>query len=107
MAEDLAQLAPARLVPVMRDAAGIVVGDSMAMAETLAGLSPDEISEGGAGKLLGGGAGKRHWEEFKRRWEERTADASELGDAAGDQQAMQDAFGAAFSRHYSAALRKL
>ncbi|MDQ2092149.1 glutathione S-transferase [Marimonas arenosa] len=36
MAEDLADLAPARFVPVMRDADGIVVGDSLAMAETLA-----------------------------------------------------------------------
>ncbi|MEQ9259547.1 MAG: glutathione S-transferase [Roseovarius sp.] len=40
MAEDLAPLAPARLVPVMRDAAGIVVGDSLAMAETLAERHP-------------------------------------------------------------------
>lgn len=36
MKTDLAELAPARLVPVMRDSEGIVVGDSLAMAETLA-----------------------------------------------------------------------
>lgn len=48
MADDLKDLAPARLVPVMRDAEGIVVGDSLAMAETLAerhpeaGLWPDD-----------------------------------------------------------------
>lgn len=41
MAEDLADLAPARLVPVLRDAQGIVVGDSLAMAETLAERHPD------------------------------------------------------------------
>ena len=41
MADDLASLAPARLVPVMRDADGIVVGDSMAMAETLAERHPE------------------------------------------------------------------
>ncbi len=41
MAEDLAELAPARLVPVMRDADGIVIGDSLAMAETLAERHPD------------------------------------------------------------------
>ena len=41
MAADLAGLAPARLVPVMRDEAGIVIGDSLAMAETLAERHPD------------------------------------------------------------------
>lgn len=41
MAEDLSDLAPARLVPVMRDADGIVIGDSLAMAETLAERHPD------------------------------------------------------------------
>lgn len=41
MKEDLSELAPARLVPVMRDASGIVVGDSLAMAETLAEAHPD------------------------------------------------------------------
>lgn len=41
MAEDLAPLAPARLVPVMRDAAGTVIGDSLAMAETLAERHPE------------------------------------------------------------------
>jgi glutathione S-transferase len=40
MAQDLADLAPARFVPVMRDADGIVVGDSLAMAETLAERHP-------------------------------------------------------------------
>ena len=41
MAEDLADLVPARLMPVMRDADGIVVGDSLAMAETLAERHPE------------------------------------------------------------------
>ncbi|MEM6376538.1 MAG: glutathione S-transferase [Pseudomonadota bacterium] len=41
MAQDLAELAPARLVPVMRDASRIVIGDSLAMAETLAERHPD------------------------------------------------------------------
>ena len=41
MAADLAALAPARLVPVMRDADGTVVGDSLAMAETLAERHPE------------------------------------------------------------------
>ncbi len=41
MAEDLAELAPARLVPVLRDAAGIVVFDSLAMGETLAERHPE------------------------------------------------------------------
>lgn len=41
MAADLADLAPARLVPVMRDADGIVVFDSLAMAETLAERHPN------------------------------------------------------------------
>lgn len=41
MAQDLSDLAPARLVPVMRDAEGIVIGDSLAMAETLAERHPD------------------------------------------------------------------
>ena len=41
MTTDLAGLAPARFVPVMRDADGIVIGDSLAMAETLAERHPD------------------------------------------------------------------
>lgn len=41
MHDDLAPLAPARLVPVMRDADGVVVGDTLAMAETLADRHPD------------------------------------------------------------------
>lgn len=39
--EDLADLAPARLVPVMRCPDGAVVGDTLAMAETLADRHPD------------------------------------------------------------------
>ncbi|WP_375691914.1 glutathione S-transferase [Pseudooceanicola sp. LIPI14-2-Ac024] len=39
-AEDLAPLAPARLVPVMRTGDGITVGDTLAMAETLAERHP-------------------------------------------------------------------
>ncbi|MEO0370994.1 MAG: glutathione S-transferase [Pseudomonadota bacterium] len=41
MAADIAHLAPARLVPVMRDEQGTVIGDSLAMAETLAERHPD------------------------------------------------------------------
>lgn len=41
MAQDLAFLAPARLVPAMRCPDGIVVGETMAMAETLAERHPD------------------------------------------------------------------
>ena len=41
MAEDLAPLAPARLVPVMRTPDGVVVGETLAMAETLAERHPD------------------------------------------------------------------
>lgn len=41
MAADLAPLAPARLVPVMRTPDGVVVGDTMAMGETLAENHPD------------------------------------------------------------------
>lgn len=41
MAEDLAPLAPARLVPVLRTPKGTVVQDTLAMAETLADRFPD------------------------------------------------------------------
>lgn len=41
MAADLAALAPARLVPAMRTPEGMVVGESLAMAETLAERHPD------------------------------------------------------------------
>ncbi len=41
MAEDMAALAPARLVPTLRTPAGTVVGESLAMAETLAEENPD------------------------------------------------------------------
>ncbi|MBT2129704.1 glutathione S-transferase [Aliiroseovarius lamellibrachiae] len=41
MAQDLAPLAPARLVPVMRTPDGVVVGDSLAMGETLAERHPE------------------------------------------------------------------
>ncbi len=40
LARDLAALAPARLVPVMRTPDGLVVGDTLAMAETLAERHP-------------------------------------------------------------------
>ncbi|MEW9921228.1 glutathione S-transferase [Marimonas sp. MJW-29] len=41
MAEDLAPVAPATLVPVLRTPEGTVVGETMAMAETLAERHPD------------------------------------------------------------------
>mmetsp|Transcript_23334 Transcript_23334/g.40598 ORF Transcript_23334/g.40598 Transcript_23334/m.40598 type:complete len:229 (+) Transcript_23334:1217-1903(+) len=41
MAHDLAPLAPARLVPAMRAPDGTVVGESLAMAETLAEQNPE------------------------------------------------------------------
>ncbi|WP_338549311.1 glutathione S-transferase [Roseovarius phycicola] len=41
MAEDLADLHPARLVPVMRDNDGVVIFDTLAMAETLAERHPE------------------------------------------------------------------
>lgn len=41
MAEDLAAYAPARLVPAMRTPDGVVVGDTLAMAETLAERHPE------------------------------------------------------------------
>lgn len=41
MADDMAPLAPARLVPALRTPAGTVVGESLAMAETLAEENPD------------------------------------------------------------------
>ena len=41
MQQDLAALAPARFVPVMRTPEGIVVGDTQAMGETLAERHPD------------------------------------------------------------------
>jgi len=41
MTQDLSDLAPARLVPVLRDQDGIVIGDSLAMAETLAERHPE------------------------------------------------------------------
>ncbi|KIN75087.1 Glutathione S-transferase family protein [Sulfitobacter noctilucae] len=41
MAADLAALAPARLVPVLRTPEGTVVGESLAMAETLAERHPE------------------------------------------------------------------
>ncbi|MEE9387014.1 MAG: glutathione S-transferase [Paracoccaceae bacterium] len=41
LAQDLADYAPARLVPVMRTPQGDVVGETMAMAETLAERHPD------------------------------------------------------------------
>ncbi|MCK0169470.1 glutathione S-transferase [Aliiroseovarius sp. S1123] len=39
--EDLAELAPARFVPVMKTPDGVPVGDTLAMAETLAERHPD------------------------------------------------------------------
>lgn len=41
MAQDLAPLAPARLVPCLRTADGTVIGESLAIAETLAERHPD------------------------------------------------------------------
>ena len=41
MAQDMAALAPARLVPALRTPEGDVIGESLAMAETLAERHPD------------------------------------------------------------------
>ncbi|MEL7259061.1 MAG: glutathione S-transferase N-terminal domain-containing protein, partial [Pseudomonadota bacterium] len=41
MAEDLTDLHPARLVPVMRDSDDVVIFDTLAMAETLAERHPE------------------------------------------------------------------
>ena len=41
MAKDLAALAPARLVPALRTPEGEVVGETLAMAQTLAEMHPD------------------------------------------------------------------
>lgn len=41
MAQDLAHLTPARLVPAMRTPDGVVVGETQAMAETLAEAHPE------------------------------------------------------------------
>lgn len=41
MAQDLAPLAPARLVPALRTPEGTVIGESLAIAETLAERHPD------------------------------------------------------------------
>lgn len=41
MAQDMAALAPARLVPAMRTPDGCLVGETLAMAETLAERHPD------------------------------------------------------------------
>ncbi|AHC99579.1 glutathione S-transferase [Leisingera methylohalidivorans] len=41
MAEEMAHLAPARLVPALRTPEGTVVGESLAIAETLAEQNPD------------------------------------------------------------------
>lgn len=41
MADDLATVSPARLVPAIRTPDGLVVGETMAMAETLAERHPD------------------------------------------------------------------
>ncbi len=41
LTQDLAAMAPARLVPVMRTPDGVVVGDTLAMAETLAERHPE------------------------------------------------------------------
>lgn len=58
MQEDLAELAPARLVPVMRCPDGVVVGDTLAMAEELAqrhtdaGLWPADPAARGLARWL-------------------------------------------------------
>ncbi len=41
MAEDMAPLAPARLVPTLKTPEGLIIGESLAMAETLAERHPD------------------------------------------------------------------
>ncbi len=41
LAEDMAPLAPARLVPAVRTPAGTVIGETLAIAETLAEENPD------------------------------------------------------------------
>ena len=58
MAQDMAHLAPARLVPALKTDQGVIVGESLAMAETLAeqfptaGLWPQEAAERATARWL-------------------------------------------------------
>ena len=75
----------------------IIAALQPALAEMLEGLSPDEIeSTVGTGRMSGGA--RKSWAEFVKRWE---------GRAAQGENGMLDAFIAAFSRHYTDAIRKL
>ena len=74
----------------------VVAALQPALAEMLAGLSPEEVEETVGGGLVGGN-GRKFWAEFKKRWE-ATAAQGENG--------MLDAFINAFSRQYSDAVRK-
>lgn len=68
-----------------------------ALAQVLAGLSPDEIEAAGAagaGNLLGGSRRSRAWDRFVERWDEKAG--------AGDH-GMLDAFLKAFARAYAEA----
>ncbi|QUJ78243.1 hypothetical protein KDD17_17285 [Sulfitobacter albidus] len=74
----------------------VIAAMQPALAETLDGLDPGEVERAAGGGVLGGG-GRKAWDEFCKRWEARAA----RGDNG-----MLDAFIAAFSRHYSEALRR-
>lgn len=82
---------------IRRHQAAVIAAVQPALAEMLDGLSPDEIEEE-AGKGMLGQGGRKRWDTFSKRWEER---------AAQGENGMLDAFIKAFSRHYSDALRKL
>lgn len=85
------------LSDIRRHQAAVIAAVQPALAEMLDGLSPDEIEQDTGGGMLGQG-GRKRWETFSKRWEER---------AAQGENGMLDAFIKAFSRHYSDALRKL
>jgi len=83
------------LTDVRRHNAALMAAIQPALAEMLEGMSPDEISAGAGGGVLGGSR-RKNWDEFVSRWEER---------ASQGENGMLDAFLQAFARHYSEALR--
>lgn len=76
--------------------AALMAAVQPALADMLNGLAPSEIEEDTGGARLGG-AGRKYWNEYSKRWKSR---------AAQGENGMLDAFLAALARRYAEALDK-
>lgn len=85
------------MADIRRHQTAVIAALQPALTEMLEGLAPEEITADARSGLLGG-ASRKAWEEYEKRWKAR---------ASQGENGMLDAFLQAFAKHYADALQKL